>query len=171
MRPIGIARECYNRGAHEVYVAISPLEAYETQSPTTPIMNSAIVWQIHRMPCALENYTASRYWSVKAMMNTEVAVSRVGIMITPNQPKYRRLLVDVMNDANLSQGESERSERSDTEDLTDERFKVAQEPSSRNRSQEDASEEGCAARILTAPVASDIRDQFVHKYNWEALEE
>ena len=91
-------------------------------------MNSAIVWQIHRMPCALENYTASRY-------------------------------------------ESERSERSDTEDLTDERFKVAQEPSSRNRSQEDASEEGCAARILTAPVASDIRDQFVHKYNWEALEE
>ena len=101
------------RGAHEVYVAISPLEAYETQSPTTPSMA----------------------------------------------------------DPSLSQGESERSERSDTEDLTDERFKVAQEPSSRNRSQEDASEEGCAARILTAPVASDIRDQFVHKYNWEALEE
>ena len=57
---------------------------------------------------------------------TEVAVSRVGIMITPNQPKYRRLLVDVMNDANLSQGESERSERSQIEDVTNYCSNVAQ---------------------------------------------
>ena len=63
---------------------------------------------------------------MKAMMNTEVAVSRVGIMITPNQPKYRRLLVDVMNDANLSQGESERSERSQIEDVTNYSSNVAQ---------------------------------------------
>ena len=64
--------------------------------------------------------------AMKAMMNTEVAVSRVGIMITPNQPKYRRLLVDVMNDANLSQGESERSERSQIEDVTNYCSNVAQ---------------------------------------------
>ena len=46
-------------------------------------------------------------------------------------------------------------------DLTDERFKVAQEPSSRNRSQEDASEEGCAAPILTAPV--HLRASLAHR--------
>ena len=49
-------------------------------------------------------------------------------MITPNQPKYRRLLVDVMNDANLSQGESERSERSQIEDVTNYCSNVAQDP-------------------------------------------
>ena len=60
------------------------------------------------------------------LLPSEVAVSRVGIMITPNQPKYRRLLVDVMNDANLSQGESERSERSQIEDVTNYCSNVAQ---------------------------------------------
>ena len=70
---------------------------------------------------ALEHVVASKW-----IVNTEVAVSRVGIMITPNQPKYRRLLVDVMNDANLSQGESERSERSQIEDVTNYCSNVAQ---------------------------------------------
>ena len=65
--------------------------------------------------------------SVVSKLPSEVAVSRVGIMITPNQPKYRRLLVDVMNDANLSQGESERSERSQIEDVTNYCENVAQE--------------------------------------------
>lgn len=42
--------------------------------------------------------------AMNAMMNSEVAVSNVGTMITPNQPRYRRLLVDVMKDASFSQG-------------------------------------------------------------------
>ncbi len=37
---------------------------------------------------------------MNAKMKTVVAVRRVGIMMTPNQPMYRRLLVDVMNEAN-----------------------------------------------------------------------
>jgi len=32
-------------------------------------------------------------------MNTVVAVSKVGIISTPNHPMYKRLLVDVMNPA------------------------------------------------------------------------
>jgi len=33
--------------------------------------------------------------AIKAMMNTEVAVKRVGIINTPNHPMYRRFSVDV----------------------------------------------------------------------------
>jgi hypothetical protein len=33
--------------------------------------------------------------AMNAMMNTEVAVNKVGIMITPNQPMYKRFSVEV----------------------------------------------------------------------------
>ena len=33
--------------------------------------------------------------ATKAMMNTETAVNKVGIMITPNQPTYKRFSVEV----------------------------------------------------------------------------
>ena len=42
---------------------------------------------------------------MNAITNTEVAVSRVGIISTPNQPTYNRLLVEVMNPASLAQSE------------------------------------------------------------------
>jgi hypothetical protein len=35
--------------------------------------------------------------AMKAMMNTEVAVNNVGIMITPNQPMYKRFSVEVIH--------------------------------------------------------------------------
>jgi hypothetical protein len=35
--------------------------------------------------------------AMKAMMNTEVAVKSVGIMITPNQPMYKRFSVLVIH--------------------------------------------------------------------------
>ena len=105
---------------------------------------------------------------MKAMMNTEVAVSRVGIMITPNQPKYRRLLVDVMNDANLSQGESERSERSQIEDVTNYSSNVAQgfdEP----RSSYSIVDEGRAQRPYSLSAKRQrYRDsahgEYIHRY-------
>ena len=39
---------------------------------------------------------------MNAMMNTEVAVSRVGIIRTPNQPMYRRFSVEVIQLQNLA---------------------------------------------------------------------
>ena len=33
--------------------------------------------------------------ATKAMMNTETAVNKVGIITTPNQPTYKRFSVDV----------------------------------------------------------------------------
>ena len=51
-------------------------------------------------------------------MNTEVAVSRVGILAGS--------CTILVNDANLSQGESERSERSQIEDVTNYSSNVAQ---------------------------------------------
>lgn len=33
--------------------------------------------------------------ATKAMMNTDTAVNNVGIMITPNQPTYKRFSVEV----------------------------------------------------------------------------
>ncbi len=34
---------------------------------------------------------------MKAMMNTDVAVNKHGIMITPNQPMYKRFSVEVIH--------------------------------------------------------------------------
>lgn len=42
---------------------------------------------------------------MKAITKQEVAVSRVGIISTPNHPTYNRLLVDVMNAASLAQSD------------------------------------------------------------------
>ena len=41
--------------------------------------------------------------AMKAMMNTEVAVNNVGIMITPNQPIYRRFSVEVIHSQKRAQ--------------------------------------------------------------------
>jgi hypothetical protein len=35
--------------------------------------------------------------AMKAMMNTDVAVNKQGIMITPNQPMYKRFSVEVIH--------------------------------------------------------------------------
>ena len=35
--------------------------------------------------------------ATKAMMNTDVVVNKQGIMITPNQPMYKRFSVDVIH--------------------------------------------------------------------------
>jgi hypothetical protein len=35
--------------------------------------------------------------AMKAMINTEVAVNKHGIMITPNQPMYKRFSVEVIH--------------------------------------------------------------------------
>lgn len=40
---------------------------------------------------------------MKAMMNTEVAVNNVGIMITPNQPMYKRFSVLVIHSQKRAQ--------------------------------------------------------------------
>jgi hypothetical protein len=47
--------------------------------------------------------------AMKAMMKQVVAASRVGIINTPNQPMYRRLLVEVIQLQNRSHTEAERS--------------------------------------------------------------
>lgn len=41
--------------------------------------------------------------AMKAMMNTEVAVNNVGIMITPNQPMYKRFSVEVIHSQKRAQ--------------------------------------------------------------------
>ena len=41
--------------------------------------------------------------AMKAIMNTEVAVKRVGIMITPNQPMYKRFSVLVIHSQKRAQ--------------------------------------------------------------------
>jgi hypothetical protein len=44
--------------------------------------------------------------AMKAMMKQVVAVSRVGIINTPNQPTYRRLSVDVTHEQKRSHWEA-----------------------------------------------------------------
>jgi hypothetical protein len=41
--------------------------------------------------------------AMKAMMNTLVAVKRQGIMITPNQPMYKRFSVEVIHSQKRAQ--------------------------------------------------------------------
>jgi hypothetical protein len=41
--------------------------------------------------------------AMNAIMNTEVAVNKVGIINTPNQPMYKRFSVDVTNSQKLDQ--------------------------------------------------------------------
>jgi hypothetical protein len=41
--------------------------------------------------------------AINAMMNTEVAVNKVGIMITPNQPMYKRFSVEVIHSQKRAQ--------------------------------------------------------------------
>ena len=41
--------------------------------------------------------------AMKAMMKTEVAVNKVGIMITPNQPMYKRFSVEVIHSQKRAQ--------------------------------------------------------------------
>ena len=54
---------------------------------------------------------------MNARTKTEVAVNSVGIMITPNHPRYSRLLVEVMNEASRAQGVTGRSDRTDIEQV------------------------------------------------------
>lgn len=41
--------------------------------------------------------------AMNAMMYTEIAVKRVGIMITPNQPMYKRFSVEVIHSQKRAQ--------------------------------------------------------------------
>ena len=41
--------------------------------------------------------------AMNAMMYTEIAVNRVGIMITPNQPMYKRFSVEVIHSQKRAQ--------------------------------------------------------------------
>jgi hypothetical protein len=41
--------------------------------------------------------------AMNAMMNTEVAVNKVGIMIIPNQPMYKRFSVEVIHSQKRAQ--------------------------------------------------------------------
>ena len=55
---------------------------------------------------------------MNARTKTEVvAVNSVGIMITPNHPRYSRLLVEVMNEASRAQGVTGRSDRTQMDEV------------------------------------------------------